>query len=104
MINQKLNEKKVVAYGAAAKGNTLLNYSGIKPDFISTVFDASKSKQEKYMPGSHVPIKDPEKIKDLKPDCIIILPWNISNEIKNKIYSDFSKNILIKSIIDFKLC
>jgi len=103
LINQKRNEKKVVAYGAAAKGNTLLNYSGIKPDLISAVFDASKSKQEKYMPGSHVPIKDPKKIKDLKPDCIIILPWNISEEIKNKIYSNFSKNILIKSIIDFKL-
>jgi 2-polyprenyl-3-methyl-5-hydroxy-6-metoxy-1,4-benzoquinol methylase len=103
LIEQKRTGKKVAAYGAAAKGNTLLNYAGIKPDLISTVFDGSKSKQEKFMPGSHIPIQDPKKIKDLKPNCIIILPWNISREIKNKIYSNFSKNILIKSIEDFKL-
>jgi hypothetical protein len=102
LINQKLNGKKVVAYGAAAKGNTLLNYAGIKSNLIAFVFDASKSKQGKYMPGSHIPIQDPKNIINFKPDIILILPWNIQEEISDKIYSFFSKNTLIKNINDFK--
>ena len=102
LIEQKLSGKKVVAYGAAAKGNTLLNYAGIKPDLISVVFDGSKSKQGQFMPGSHIPIEDPKNIKDLNPDCIVILPWNICKEIKDKIDSIFSKKKLIISINKFK--
>ena len=102
LINQKLNGKKVVAYGAAAKGNTLLNYAGIKPNLIPFVFDASKSKQGKYMPGSHIPIQNPKKMINFKPDIILILPWNIQEEISDKIYSYFYKNTLINSINDFK--
>ena len=73
LIQQKQNGKKVIAYGAAAKGNTLLNYAGIKSDLLSSVLDAAKSKQGQYMPGSHIPINDPENIINLKPDCILIL-------------------------------
>ena len=102
LIEQKLSGKIVAAYGAAAKGNTLLNYAGVNTDLISVVFDASESKQGQYMPGSHIPIKDPVHIKDLNPDCIIILPWNIQEEIKNKINSYFSEDKLVVSINDFK--
>jgi len=81
LIKQKLNGKKVIAYGAAAKGNTLLNYCGIKKDLISFIVDASPFKQGKFLPGSHIPINNENKIKKIKPDFIIILPWNIKDEI-----------------------
>jgi len=102
LIQQKKNGKKVIAYGAAAKGNTLLNYAGIKPDLLSIIVDSAKSKQGLYMPGSHIPIKNPENIKDLKPDIILVLPWNIHTEIKKKIDTIFNKNILIVSIENYK--
>jgi len=81
LIKQKLNGKIVAAYGAAAKGNTLLNYCGIKKDLINFVADASPYKQGKYLPGSHIPIVNEKKIKEVKPDFVIILPWNIKDEI-----------------------
>jgi SAM-dependent methyltransferase len=81
LIEQKKRGKKVAAYGAAAKGNTLLNYCGIKQDLISFVADASPFKQGKYLPGSHIPVFSEEAIKDEKPDFILILPWNIADEI-----------------------
>ena len=62
LIQQKRNGKSVVAYGAAAKGNTLLNYAGVKPDLLPLVCDAAEAKQNKYMPGSHIPILNPEAI------------------------------------------
>ena len=102
LIEQKNSGKRVAAYGAAAKGNTLLNYSGVNSDLIPVVFDASKSKQGKYLPGSHIPIKDPKILKKYKPDCIFILPWNIYAEIKSVIVNYLSKNIMLKSINDFK--
>ena len=79
--NAKSSNKKVVAYGAAAKGNTLLNYCGIKDDLIDFVVDASPHKQEKYLPGSHILVVTEQKIKKEKPDYILILPWNIKDEI-----------------------
>lgn len=82
LINQKKSGKKIVAYGAAAKGNTLLNYAGIKPDLIPFVFDGAKSKQNLFLPGSHIPILPPDQIARISPDFILILPWNISDEIK----------------------
>ena len=81
LLQQKRAGKKVAAYGAAAKGNTLLNYCGIKNDMISFVVDANPHKQNKYMPASHIPIYTEDKIKHDKPDYIIILPWNIKDEI-----------------------
>lgn len=102
LIQKKKNGEKVVAYGAAAKGNTLLNYAGVKQDLLPVVFDASKSKQGLYMPGSHIHIKDPVEMKNYNPDCVIILPWNIISEIESKIYNLFDEKKMIKSINDFK--
>jgi len=82
LIDQKRNGKKIAAYGAAAKGNTLLNYCGIKgTELIDYVVDASPHKQGKYLPGSHIPIVGEQRISDDKPDIIVILPWNIKEEI-----------------------
>lgn len=78
---KKHSNKIVVGYGAAAKGNTLLNYAEIKKDLIPVVFDASPSKQGKFLPGSKIPILKPESIKDYDPDFILIFPWNIKDEV-----------------------
>jgi hypothetical protein len=84
LIEQKRAGKKVVAYGAAAKGNTLLNFGGVKTDLLPVIFDAATAKQNKFMPGSHIPILPPEKIAKAEPDYILILPWNIAEEIKQQ--------------------
>jgi 2-polyprenyl-3-methyl-5-hydroxy-6-metoxy-1,4-benzoquinol methylase len=81
LLAQKETGKKVAAYGAAAKGNTLLNYCGVKRDLIEFVVDASQYKQGRYLPGSHIPIVDESYIRRERPDYIIILPWNIKDEI-----------------------
>ena len=82
LIDQKKLGKKVVAYGAAAKGNTLLNYAGIKSDLLPFVCDAAKSKQGFFMPGSHIPILPPDHLIKMQPDFVLILPWNIAEEVK----------------------
>jgi hypothetical protein len=81
LIEQKYARKLVAGYGAAAKGNTLLNYAGIKADLLSFICDAAPSKQGKYMPGSHIPILSPSVLSKSPPDYILILPWNISEEV-----------------------
>ena len=83
LLKAKKDNKKVVGYGAAAKGSTLLNYSGVKNDLIDYVCDAAGFKQNKYMPGSHIPIKHPSILEADNPDYIIIFPWNIADEISN---------------------
>jgi len=87
LIDQKRAGKKVVAYGAAAKGNTLLNYAGVKPDLLPYVCDAAPAKQGKYMPGSHIPILHPDRIITDSPDYILILPWNIAEEIQEQYHN-----------------
>jgi len=81
LIEQKRAGKRVAAYGAAAKGCTLLNYAGIKPDLLSYVCDAAPSKQGKYLPGTHIPIEHPDLLRERKPDIVLILPWNIQAEV-----------------------
>ena len=81
LIEQKRAGKSVAAYGAAAKGNTLMNYAGIKHDLIDFVCDAAPSKQDKFMPGSHIPILSPSAIAAHQPDWVLILPWNIADEV-----------------------
>jgi SAM-dependent methyltransferase len=76
--------KKVAAYGAAAKGNTLLNYCGIKSDLIDFVVDANPNKQGKYLPGSHVHVVNENEMRSRKPDYVLILPWNIKDEIEQQ--------------------
>ena len=84
LIEQKRAGKTVVAYGAAAKGNTLLNYAGVKPDLLPFVCDAAPAKQGKFMPGSHIPIVPPTALADQRPDYVVILPWNIAAEVKHQ--------------------
>ncbi|MEO5946932.1 MAG: class I SAM-dependent methyltransferase [Chitinophagaceae bacterium] len=81
LIKQKEARKKVAAYGAAAKGNTLLNYCGIKNDLIEFVVDANPNKQNKWLPASHIPVVNEDYLKEHKPDFVIILPWNLKEEI-----------------------
>ena len=81
LLEQKRQGKRVAAYGAAAKGNTLLNYAGAKPDLLPFVCDAASAKQGKFMPGSHIPILPPAAIAEQKPDFVVILPWNIAEEV-----------------------
>lgn len=76
---------RVAAYGAAAKGNTLLNFAGIKPDLLSFVVDKNPAKQGLYLPGSRIPIADETRLKAEKPDRVVILPWNIQSEIINQL-------------------
>jgi 2-polyprenyl-3-methyl-5-hydroxy-6-metoxy-1,4-benzoquinol methylase len=80
-IQAQAKGKTIVGYGAPAKGNTLLNYCGIKTDFLTYTVDRSPHKQGHYLPGSHIPIESPEKIRETKPDFLFILPWNIKEEI-----------------------
>jgi SAM-dependent methyltransferase len=84
LIEQKRAGKKLAAYGAAAKGNTLLNYAGIRPDLLPYVCDAAGSKQGKFMPGSHIPILPPAVLGDVQPDLVLILPWNLADEIRQQ--------------------
>lgn len=81
LLEQKRAGRRVAAYGAAAKGNTILNYAGIKPDLLPCVFDAAPSKQGKYLPGSHVPIRSPRDLDEIRPDLLLVLPWNIAEEV-----------------------
>ena len=81
LIKVKREGKTVAGYGAPGKGNTLLNYCGIRQDFLDYTVDRSPHKQGRYTPGTHIPIYSPEKIKETKPDYIFILPWNLKTEI-----------------------
>ena len=81
LINAKRQGKTIAGYGAPGKGNTLLNYCGIRADFIDYTVDRSPYKQGNFLPGTHIPIFHPDTIKDTKPDYILILPWNLKDEI-----------------------
>jgi hypothetical protein len=81
LIEAKRAGKRVAAYGAPGKGNTLLNYCGIRTDYIEFTVDKNPYKQGKFLPGTHIPIYSPDKIDQEKPDYIVILPWNFKDEI-----------------------
>lgn len=81
LLDCRVSGKKVAAYGAAAKGNTLLNYAGVKADLVHFVCDAATAKQGRYLPGSHVPIVSPGELRERKPDVVLLLPWNLSKEL-----------------------
>jgi hypothetical protein len=85
LISAKAAGKKVAAYGAAAKGNTLLNYAGIRADLIEFVVDRNPAKKGKFLPGSRIPIWDEAVLKQVKPDYLIVLPWNIKDEIASQL-------------------
>lgn len=82
LIKARKEGKKVIGYGAAAKGNTLLNFCGVKgTDLIQFAVDVSPHKQNRYLPASHIPVRDLNSIAEYKPDYVIILPWNLKKEI-----------------------
>ena len=81
----KKQKKTIVGYGAPAKGNTFLNYCGISAEDIPYTVDKNPRKQGRFLPGSHIPIEAPDKIKETKPDYVLILPWNIKDEIVGQI-------------------
>jgi hypothetical protein len=85
LTEQKKAGKKVAAYGAAAKGNTLLNYCGVKNDLVDFVVDSNPHKQGKYLPASHIPVVNEAYLKQQKPDFVLILPWNLKDEIKEQL-------------------
>ena len=80
-ISAKQENKKIVCYGAPAKGNTLLNFCGVGKDFVEYTVDKNPHKQNLFLPGTHIPIYSPEKIRSTKPDYVLILPWNLKDEI-----------------------
>lgn len=84
LIQAKKEGRSVVCYGAAAKGNTLLNYCGIRSDFIDFVVDLSPHKQGLYLPGTHLPVHHPDQVREARPDYLLILPWNIKEEIMSQ--------------------
>jgi len=85
LIQARQEGKTIAGYGAPGKGNTLLNYCGIRTDFLDYTVDRNPYKQGKYLPGTHIPIFHPDKIKETKPDYVFILPWNFKEEIMKQI-------------------
>lgn len=85
LLQAKRNGNQVLGYGAAAKGNTLLNYAGIKADLLPAVADRALSKQGKFLPGSHIPVITPEQLAAKNPDSVLVLPWNLLEELKGQL-------------------
>lgn len=85
LLSAKRDSKTVAAYGAAAKGNTLLNFAGIRPDLIAYVVDRNPAKQGKFMPGSRIPIVGEERLKTGRPDYVVLLPWNLGVELTRQL-------------------
>jgi C-methyltransferase C-terminal domain len=81
LVKAKDEGKRIAGYGAPAKGNTLLNYCGVRTDFIDFTVDRSPHKQGCFLPGTHIPVFHPDKLKEARPDYVLILPWNIKDEI-----------------------
>jgi hypothetical protein len=99
LAGAKAQRKRIAAYGAAAKGNTFLNYCGVTADDLVAAFDANPAKQGRFLPGSHVPILAPEATRDLKPDYVLILPWNLKAEIMGQLgyIADWGGRFLVAS-------
>jgi hypothetical protein len=85
LIKAKREGKSVAGYGAPGKGNTLLNYCGIRTDFLDYTVDRNPYKQGKFLPGTHIPIFHPDKIRETEPDYVLILPWNFKDEIMEQV-------------------
>jgi 2-polyprenyl-3-methyl-5-hydroxy-6-metoxy-1,4-benzoquinol methylase len=85
LLKAKAEGKRVVGYGAAAKGNTLLNYAGVKADLLPWVADANPHKQGKFLPGSRIPVVAPERLIEEQPDYVLVLPWNLINEVSEQL-------------------
>jgi hypothetical protein len=82
---QKRNGKQVAGYGAAAKGNTLLNFAGVRSDLLAFVADASPHKQGNFLPGSRIRVVDEQHLREARPDFVVVLPWNLRDEITEQL-------------------
>jgi hypothetical protein len=85
LIRAREEGKSIAGYGAPGKGNTLLNYCGIRTDLLDYTVDRNPFKQGKFLPGTHIPIYAPEKIRETRPDYVLILPWNLRDEIMGQL-------------------
>ena len=85
LLDAQAAGKTVAAYGAAAKGNTLLNYCGIRGDLVEFVADLNPHKQGRLLPGSRIPVMPPDRIAERKPDYVLVLPWNLREEISEQL-------------------
>ena len=81
LVEANESGKKVAAYGAPAKANTLLNYCGVRRDLLEYTVDRSPQKQGRFLPGTHIPVYAPEKLRETRPDYVVVLPWNLKDEI-----------------------
>ena len=105
LIDQQRAGKRIAAYGAAAKGNTLLNDAGIKPDLLPYVCDAAPAKQGKYLPGSHIQIRLPAALRDDPPDEVLILPWNIAGEVKMQLSDLTERGVrFVTAVPSLRIC
>ena len=105
LIEQKRAGRTVAGYGAAAKGNTLLNYAGVKSDLLPFVCDAAPSKQGKFLPGSHIPILPPNALAERRPDDVLILPWNLADEVCKQL-ADLApqRTRFVTAVPEWRLC
>ena len=85
LIDARRQGRRVAGYGAPAKGNTLLNYCGVGPEFVEYTVDLNPHKQDHLLPGTHIPIRSPEAIRADQPDVVLILPWNLKDEIMEQL-------------------
>jgi SAM-dependent methyltransferase len=85
LLQAKRAGRRVLGYGAAAKGNTFLNYAGIRSDLLAAVADRAPSKQDKFLPGSHIPVITPERLEAMAPDVLLVLPWNLIDELRQQL-------------------
>lgn len=99
LLMERVDARNVLGYGAAAKGNTFLNYAGIRRDLVAAVADRARSKQGKFLPGSHIPIISPSQLAEHNPETLLVLPWNIIEEVAEQ----WPKSRLITAIPDLKI-
>lgn len=99
LIEAKRDGRMVAAYGAAAKGNTLLNFAGVRPDLLRYVVDRNPAKQGKFMPGSRIPIVGPERLVEERPDDLLVLPWNLIAEIRGELAAILARGTRLVSAI-----
>jgi ABC-type Fe3+-hydroxamate transport system substrate-binding protein len=81
LLKARRDRKTVAAYGAAAKGNTLINFAGVRQDLIAFVVDRNPHKQGRFLPGSRIPIVSEERLREMRPDYVVLLPWNLRDEL-----------------------
>ena len=98
LLEAKQKGQRVLGYGAAAKGNTLLNYAGVRADLLAAVADRAPSKQGSYLPGSHIPVITPEELEGMNPDVLLVLPWNLISEVRQ----EWPRHVLVTAIPNLK--